>query len=96
MKPYAIAKDTWVIPHVFPAPPFGNINVNSMIIRGREPVIVDTGPPGVRSSWLEQAWSIVDPKDVRWIFLSHDDGDHTATSSPCPPQTGQRTKGDQP
>ncbi|MFN2581932.1 MAG: MBL fold metallo-hydrolase [Candidatus Dormibacteria bacterium] len=74
--PYQIAKDTFVIPHVFPAPPFGNITANSLVIRGKEPVIVDTGPPGVRSSWLEQAWSLVDPADVRWIFLSHDDGDH--------------------
>jgi hypothetical protein len=27
--------------------------------------------------WLEDAFSIVDPTDVRWVFLSHDDADHT-------------------
>lgn len=75
-SPYRIAEDTYVIPHLFPVPGMGNIFANSMVIAGKEPVIVDTGPRVVRSSWLEQAWSIVDPKDVRWIFLSHDDGDH--------------------
>ncbi len=27
--------------------------------------------------WLEHAFRLVDPVDVRWIFLSHDDADHT-------------------
>ena len=47
-----------------------------MLIRGREPIIVDTGAPIHRLRWLEQVFSLVDPEDVRWIFLSHDDGDH--------------------
>lgn len=76
MQPYQVAEDTWVLPRVFPVPGAGFINVNSMIIAGAEPVVVDTGPPGCRADWLAQAWSIVDPERVRWIFLSHDDGDH--------------------
>jgi glyoxylase-like metal-dependent hydrolase (beta-lactamase superfamily II) len=43
----------------------------------REPVIVDTGAPVHREQWLEKVFSVVEPEDVRWIFLSHDDGDHT-------------------
>jgi flavorubredoxin len=88
MDPYLIAKDTWVLPHVFEVPGAGLINVNSMIIAGREPVIVDTGSPLVSESWLEQAWSIVDPEAVRWVYLSHDDGDHVgsldAVMAACP------------
>jgi flavorubredoxin len=30
----------------------------------------------VRDSWLATAFSVVDPADVRWIFISHDDHDH--------------------
>jgi flavorubredoxin len=51
--------------------------VNSMVIRGAEPVIVDTGAPIHREQWLDKVFSVVEPDDVRWIFLSHDDGDHT-------------------
>ena len=47
------------------------------MIRGREPVIVDTGAPVHRTLWLEKVFSVVEPEDVRWIFLSHDDSDHT-------------------
>ena len=51
--------------------------VNSMVITGAEPVIVDTGPALTRDGWLEKAFEVVDPADVRWIYLSHDDVDHT-------------------
>ncbi len=51
--------------------------VNSMIITGDEPVLVDVGPALVREEWLQRTFSVVEPEDVRWIFLSHDDVDHT-------------------
>ena len=75
-QPYQVATETWVIPHLFPVPVVGNLYINSLVIRGPEPILVDTGSPVVRPDWLRQAWSIVDPADVRWIFISHDDGDH--------------------
>jgi len=53
-----------------------SLYVNSLVIRGVEPVLVDTGTPNNRKQWLEDAFSIVDPKDVRWIYISHDDIDH--------------------
>lgn len=88
LQPYEVAPGSWVLPQLFQVPLAGYINVNSMIIDGEQPVIVDTGPPGRRQQWLEQAWSIVDPARVRWIFLSHDDGDHVGNLGPvleaCP------------
>jgi flavorubredoxin len=50
--------------------------INSMVILGREPVIVDTGTVGNRDRWLDDVFGLVDPKDVRWVFISHDDHDH--------------------
>ena len=76
-QPHLIAPDTWLIPNLAPAGDGLYLPVNSMLIRGRQPVIVDTGAPLHRARWLEQVFSIVEPEDVRWIFLSHDDGDHT-------------------
>ncbi|WP_298828441.1 MBL fold metallo-hydrolase [uncultured Piscinibacter sp.] len=72
-----IAPDTFLIPNLAPAGPGLYLPVNSMVIRGREPVIVDTGAPMHRAQWLDKVFSVVEPEDVRWIFLSHDDGDHT-------------------
>ncbi|HEX3246379.1 MAG TPA: MBL fold metallo-hydrolase, partial [Chloroflexota bacterium] len=50
---------------------------NSLLIAGEEPVIVDTGTVANRRQWLDDVFGIVEPKDVRWIYLSHDDHDHT-------------------
>lgn len=75
--PHAIARDTWLIPNLAPAGDGLYLPVNSMLIRGREPVIVDTGAPLHRKLWLDKVFSLVEPEDVRWLFLSHDDGDHT-------------------
>jgi flavorubredoxin len=78
VEPEEIAPDTFVIRQVQPAlgqPLF--VYINSMVIRGTEPVIVDTGTPANRKQWLEDAFSLVEPEDVRWVFLSHDDVDHS-------------------
>ena len=76
-RPQQIAAETWLIPNLAPAGDGLYLPVNSMVIRGRQPVIVDTGAPLHRALWLEKVFSVVEPEDVRWIFLSHDDGDHT-------------------
>jgi flavorubredoxin len=76
--PRQIAADTWLIQQVQPAlgqPLF--VYLNSLVILAEEPVIVDTGTPANRRQWLEDVFSIVEPADVRWVFLSHDDVDHT-------------------
>jgi hypothetical protein len=78
VPPTKVAADTWVIHQVQPAlgqPLF--VYLNSMVIRGAEPMLVDTGTPANRKQWLEDAFSLVEPEDVRWVFLSHDDVDHT-------------------
>lgn len=75
--PYQVAADTWVLGPMArpPGAPFG-VQVNSMLIRGREPVLVDTGPAAARDLWFDSAFSLLDPEDVRWIFLSHEEPDH--------------------
>ena len=89
VPPTQIAPDTWVIHSVQPAlgqPLF--VYLNSMVILGAEPMIVDTGTIANRDQWLADVFSLVEPEDVRWIFLSHDDVDHTGnldeTLSACP------------
>ena len=53
------------------------MHLNSLVIQGPEPVIVDTGAALLREQWAEQVFGLVEPDAVRWIFLSHDDADHT-------------------
>ncbi len=74
---HTVARDTFLVPTLAADPSgAGVFSSNSLVIRGAEPVIVDTGSRLVRDSWLATAFSVVDPADVRWIFISHDDHDH--------------------
>lgn len=76
-RPYEIAEETFLVPFQQFAPPVGFFCLNSLVIRGSEPMLVDTGVPVNADAWLESVFSLVDPSDVRWIFVSHDDVDHT-------------------
>ena len=63
VPPTKIAKDTFVIHQVQPAlgqPLF--VYLNSMVILGEEPMIVDTGTPANREQWLKDVFSIVEPE----------------------------------
>jgi len=87
--PLKVAEDTWLIQQMQRAV-IGPLWVplHSLVIKGAEPIVVDTGTPANRRQWLKDVFSIVDPGDVRWIFLSHDDVDHAGNLGPvleaCP------------
>lgn len=75
--PLKVADGTWLIQQAQEAA-IGPLWVylHSLVINGPEPIIVDTGTPANREQWFKDVFSIVDPGDVRWVFLSHDDVDH--------------------
>lgn len=54
-----------------------SVGLNTMVIRAQEPVVVDTGVVENRDQYLDDVFSLVDPEDIRWVFISHDDVDHT-------------------
>lgn len=90
-EPYQVAQETFIVPWMLDAPPVGLFPMNSMVIRGHQPVLVDTGAPANREQWLRAVGDLVDLDDVRWIFLSHDDRDHSgnllAALEACPNAT---------
>ena len=53
------------------------VPLNSMVIRGAQPVVVDTGMAENQDQYLADVFSLVEPEDIRWVFISHDDIDHT-------------------
>jgi flavorubredoxin len=74
--PHQVAAETFLIPTVAAEPSGAFVTVSTLVIRGAEPVIVDTGCSLVRDEWLAKVLSVVEPADVRWVFISHDDHDH--------------------
>ncbi|HVC22874.1 MAG TPA: MBL fold metallo-hydrolase [Candidatus Dormibacteraeota bacterium] len=75
--PTQVAEDTYVIHEVQHAlgQPL-SVYINSAVILADEPILVDTGSLRNRRGWLEDAFALVAPEDVRWVFISHEDADH--------------------
>ena len=58
MSPYEVAEETFVIPWMVEAPPVGLFCMNSLVIRGEQPRVVDTEvPPTGTSGWRTSAVS---------------------------------------
>jgi len=88
--PFELQPDVFVMPfHVpFAMPGAGRLYFQPLLIRGAQPVLVDTGGVRFTELYLKTLSTLIDPKDVRWIFLSHEDGDHaggvSALLTHCP------------
>jgi flavorubredoxin len=77
-EPTRIAPDTYLIhDHHGEGEAPVSVALNSMVIRAAQPVVVDTGVAENRDQYLADVFSVVDPADIRWVFISHDDIDHT-------------------
>ena len=76
MKTYAATSDIDVITSDIPIPGFGLVPVNSFIIKGSEPILVDTHAIVEADEFMAALHSAIDPAELRWLFLTHTDFDH--------------------
>lgn len=60
-------------------PGLGVLPVNAFFLAGAQPLLVDTGLPPSSEEFLDVVGSLVDLADLRWIWLSHPDRDHTGS-----------------
>lgn len=76
-KPYKAATDVEVLPTHFPIPGLGYLPINAFVLKAKEPVLIDTGIGIDKGEFMKAVESIIDPKDLRWVWLTHDNSDHT-------------------
>jgi flavorubredoxin len=76
-SPTQVTPDTYVIHEVQHAlgQPL-SVYINSALILAEEPVLIDTGSRRNTRAWFEDLTSLIDPGDIRWVFISHEDADH--------------------
>jgi flavorubredoxin len=71
-----VAADTTAFIAYCPLPGLGLLPVNSYLIQSKEPVLVDTNMAAVGEPYLKALGEVIDPADIRWVWLSHIDFDH--------------------
>ena len=73
---YKAAPDIDVLTSSFPVPGFGLIPINAFVLHAAEPVLIDTGAVVESEDFMTALRSVIDPADLRWIWLTHTDFDH--------------------
>lgn len=73
---YTAAPDIDVLTTPYPIPGFGIIPVNAFLLKGSEPLLVDTGIMIENADFMATLKSMIDLEDLRWIWLTHTDFDH--------------------
>lgn len=76
MQTYTAAPGVDVISETANIPGFGNLAINAFVIHAEEPVLVDTGAVRSSNDFMRALRSVIDPADLRWIWLTHTDFDH--------------------
>jgi flavorubredoxin len=68
-----------VLPVHVPIPNMGFLPVNAFVIKALEPVLIDTGTATESEEFMKDLESVIDVRDLKWVWLTHDDADHTGS-----------------
>ena len=74
-QPYRATADIDVLPMCFPIPGFSSLPINAFVIKGQEPVLIDTGSPldgegaDATEGFMDALRQVIDPSDLKWMAL---------------------------
>jgi len=77
MHAYRTRPDVTVLSDYVEVPGIGFLPVNAFVIHAAQPVVIDTGLGLPDRDFVASLAEVIDPADVRWIWLTHPDRDHT-------------------
>ncbi|MFF8610589.1 MBL fold metallo-hydrolase [Streptomyces sp. NPDC015346] len=77
MDTHKVGSDTTVLADSLEAPGIGHVPVNAYVLTAKEPVVVDTGLSLSDRDFVAAVGAVMDLADLRWIWLTHPDRDHT-------------------
>jgi glyoxylase-like metal-dependent hydrolase (beta-lactamase superfamily II) len=77
MHTYRLNEHVTVFNDHLEVPGLGFLPVNAFLLHAQEPVVVDTGLGLPDRDFVDSLSSVIDPAEVRWIWLTHPDRDHT-------------------
>ena len=78
-EPYQASPDVHVLPTSLPLPGAGVLTVNAYVVHAEEPVLIDAGVGADTDEFVDALASVIDPAALRWVWLTHDDLDHTGS-----------------
>ncbi len=77
MEIHRTSLDVTVMSDTAEVPGIGFLPVNTFVLHSDQPVVVDTGLSTPDKDFVTELSRVMDPADVRWIWITHPDRDHT-------------------
>lgn len=77
MEKHRIGTDVTVLSDTVEVPGIGFLPVNTFVVHAEQPLVVDTGLSTPDKDFVAELAEVIDPDDVRWVWITHPDRDHT-------------------
>jgi metallo-beta-lactamase superfamily protein len=77
MEKHRIGTDVTVLSDYAEVPGIGFLPVNTFVLHGEQPLVIDTGLSNPDKDFVGELAEVIDPEDVRWVWITHPDRDHT-------------------
>jgi Metallo-beta-lactamase superfamily len=69
--------DVTVLNDSIEVPGLGFLPVNAFVLHAEQPVVIDSGLSSADKDFVAALAEVLDPVDVRWLWITHPDRDHT-------------------
>jgi hypothetical protein len=76
LDPLPVAPETYAISAYYPIPGLGILPMSAFVILGKHPIVIDAGPCPLSEQFMARLESILDPRDLQFLWLTHTDADH--------------------
>jgi hypothetical protein len=77
MEKHRVGTDVTVLSDQAEVPGIGHLPVNTFVLHAEQPLVIDTGLSTPDKDFVAELADVIDPADVRWIWITHPDRDHT-------------------
>ena len=77
MEKHRIGTDVTVLSDYAEVTGIGCLPVNTFVLHAEQPLVVDTGLSTQDKDFVSELAEVIDPADVRYIWITHPDRDHT-------------------
>jgi L-ascorbate metabolism protein UlaG (beta-lactamase superfamily) len=77
MEKHKIGADVTVLSDHAEVPTIGCLPVNTFVLHAERPLVIDTGLSTPGKDFVTELSAVIDPADVRYVWITHPDRDHT-------------------